>query len=36
MGGFGIDEEIDVGANVLGSGRLELVEVKIDVAAHED
>ena len=36
MGSFGIDKEIDVGANVLGPGRLKLIEVKVDVAAHEN
>ena len=36
VGGFGIDEEVDVGANVLGEGGLELVEVEVDVAAHDD
>ena len=36
VGGFGIDEEIDVGADVFGLGRLELVEVQVDVAAHYD
>ena len=36
MGSFGIDDEIDVGANVLGLGRLKLIEIKVDVAAHEN
>lgn len=36
MGGFGVDEEIDVGADVFGLGGLELVEVEVDVAAHDD
>ena len=36
MGGFGIDEEVDVGADVLGDGGLELVEVEVDIAAHDD
>ena len=36
MGGFGIDEEIDVGANVLSLGGLKLIEVKVDVAAHDN
>ena len=36
VGGFGIDEEVDVGANVLGEGGLELVEVEVDVAARDD
>lgn len=36
VGGFGVDEEVDVGADVLGLGGLELVEVEVDVAAHEN
>ena len=36
VGGFRVDEEVDVGADVLSEGRLELVEVEVDVAAHED
>ena len=35
VGGFGIDEEVDVRANVFGEGGLELVEVEVDVAAHD-
>ena len=36
VGGFGIDEEVDVGADVFGLGRLQLVEVQVHVAAHDD
>ena len=34
--GFGVDEEVDVGAEVFGEGGLELVEVEVHVAAHDD
>ena len=36
VGGFGVNEEVDVGTYVLGLGGLELVEVQVDVAAHDD
>lgn len=36
VGGFGVDEEVDVGADVLVSGGLELEEVQVDIAAHDD
>ncbi len=36
MRGFGVDEEVDVGAEVFGEGGLELVEVEVHVAAHDD
>ncbi len=34
--GFGVDEEVDVGAEVFGEGGLQLVEVEVDVAAHDN
>lgn len=36
VSGFGIDEKVDIGADVFGLGGLELVEVQVDVAAHDD